>query len=164
MMLDCGELSHPECYCAGYIGNVGVFPLRRLDAQCRTLVLAYSSVCHTPVVSRIAYRYGGIDDKSPQELELLAEAMRDICIKGGIKSGKMNTDAAEFVHEIVRSGMEREEAIELLRMTHPKHASRYEGCIKGSIKGGKMGTDAAEFVKGIVECGISIEEAIEVLL
>ena len=159
MMLDCGELSHPECYCAGYIGNVGVFPLIRLDAQCRTLVLAYSSVCHTPVVSRIAYRYGGIDDKSPEELALLEEAMREVW--------RMGTDAAEFVHEMVRSGMGRDEAIELLRMTHPKHASKYEGCIKGGIEGGAttggMTKDAAEFVKGIVECGISIEEAIEVL-
>ena len=49
-----------------------------MDAQCRTLVLACSSVCHTPVVSRIAYRYGGIDDKSPEELALLEESMREV--------------------------------------------------------------------------------------
>ena len=214
-MLDCGELSHPETYCAGYIGNILVFPLLRLDAQCRTLVLAYSSVCHTPVVSRIAYRFGGIDGKSPEELELLAEAMHDICVKGGemsasmlieaknfvhmcmandemsredaiellretcpkhashyeyegcIKggesSGVMATDAAEFVHELASSGMDREDAIELPRSSHPKHASRYEGCIKGGETSGVMVTDSKEFVHERVESGMEREDAIELL-
>ena len=50
----------------------------------------------------------------------------------------MNTDSAEFVYELVNSGMSREEAIELLKvMASPKHAQKYQGCIDGGITSGR---------------------------
>jgi len=129
-MIDCGELSHPECYCAGWIGNLLIFPRERLDAQCCTIKLAYSYVCNTPKITRIAYRFGGHDGKSAKELELFAEAIRESCRKGGRKGGRttsnMRIEANEFVHECVKSGMSRSDAIKLLRSTNTKLANLYE--------------------------------------
>jgi len=138
-MIDCGELSHPECYCAGWIGNLLIFPRERLDAQCCTIKLAYSYVCSTPKITRIAYRFGGHDGKSAEELELFAEAIRASCRKGGRTTGSMRIEASEFIHECIKSGMSRSDAIELLRSINTKLASLFEGSVKGGIKGGKIG-------------------------
>jgi len=132
-MIDCGELSHPECYCAGWIGNLFIFPPERLDAQCRTIKLAYSYACNTPLITRIAYRFAGHDGKSAKELELHLEAIRASCSKGGRTTGSMRIEASEFIHECIKSGMSRSDAIELLRSINTKLASLFEGSVKGGI-------------------------------
>jgi len=173
-MIDCGELSHPECYCAGWIGNLLIFPPERLDAQGRTIKLAYSYVCNTPLVTRIAYRFAGHDGKSAKEIELLLEAIRESCRKGGWMCGCMRTDASNFIHMCTANdAMKREDAIELLRSVEPKLASLFEGSVKGGKIGGKIGgaktgsmrTDASEFVREIVDSDIDMnrEDAIELL-
>jgi len=164
-MIDCGELSHPECYCAGWIGNLLIFPPKRLDAQCRTIKLAYSYVCNTPLVTRISYRFAGHDDKSAEELELFADAIRASCIKGGRASGSMRIEASEFINECVKSGMSRSDAIELLRSIDTKLASLFEGSVKGGEKTGSMISDAADFVREVVnsDVGMNREDTIELL-
>ena len=168
-MIDCGELSHPECYCAGWIGNLLIFPRERLDAQCCTIKLAFSYVCNTPLITRIAYRFAGHDDKSAEELELFAEAIRASCRKGGRTSGSMRIEASEFINECIKSGMSRSDAIELLRSIDTKLASVFEGSVKGGIKGAEktnsMRTDAADFVREVVssDVGMDREDTIELL-
>ena len=173
-MIDCGELSHPECFCAGWIGNLLVFPPERLDAQGRTIKLAYSYVCNTPLVTRIVYRFAGHDGKSAKELELFMEAIRESCRKGGRKGGRvtgsMRIEASNFIHMCTANDdMSREDAIELLRSVEPKLASLFEGSVKGGIKGGEktggMRTDASEFVREIVSSDVDVsrEDAVELL-
>lgn len=166
-MIDCGELSHPECYCAGWIGNLLVFPPERLDAQCRTIKLAYSYVCNTPFVTHIAYRFAGHDGKSAKELELFAEAFRASCRKGGLICGCMRTEASNFIHMCTANdAMSRKDAVELLRSIEQKLASLFEGSVKGGEKKGGMRTDASEFVREIVSSDVDMsirEDAVELL-
>jgi len=165
-MIDCGELSHPECYCAGWIGNLLIFPPERLDAQGRTIKLAYSYVCNTPLITRIAYRFAGHDGKSAEEIELLIEAIRASCRKGGLICGCMRTEASNFIHMCTANDdMSREDAIELLRSVEPKLASLFEGSVKGGEKTAGMRTDASEFVREVVNSDVDMnrEDAIELL-
>ena len=169
-MIECGELSHPECFCAGWIGNLLIFPPKRLDAQGRTIKLAYSYVCNTPLITRIAYRFAGHDGKSAEEIELLLEAIRASCRKGGLITGCMRTEASNFIHMCTANDdMSREDAVDLLRSVEPKLASLFEGSVKGGIKGAEktngMRTDAAEFVREIMSSDVDMsrEDAIELL-
>ena len=69
----------------------------RLYAQCCTIKLAFSYyVCNTPLVTRIVYRFAGHDDKSAEELELFADAIRASCRKGGRTTGSMRIEASDL--------------------------------------------------------------------
>ena len=76
----------------------------------------------------------------------------------------MATAASQFIKNLVSSGMEKNEALELLQRMSAKHAKKYKASSKGAATTNNMHAEAKEFVdKCMADDDMSEKDAIELL-
>jgi hypothetical protein len=133
LVLGCGKGDHPSSMtsCSNTnMNNVTESDLCRRDF--------YSLILGREMTFSFGLDYL-LGNFSEEELEIINEAKRFACSKGGRTTGDIRARAALFVYEqVTMEGLSKEEALIALSETlGSEYLSIYEGSIKGGKKGGK---------------------------
>ena len=132
---------------SGYIGNSILFGIDDYEAFGRTISRVFAHVAaavsdlKVPQESHVAFRYAGLEDKTPDEIEALREILREM----RARIGRKRTRAAEMYSICMIDGQDHDGAMQTIReQLDDSYANLLQGSFDGGATTGKMIIDAFE--------------------